>query len=227
MIVDTMSIEEVSDAVLKAAIMSQQKIYNLLDAKRKTYKKIIWRGNKNKFYFTPISFRTDSITFYLCPYSNGKNEFRQYGISYGLFAKFFYHRTNWYTLVLDQFTGVALYQQHFFERYVERHLKEEIPVSIDVVRRFFKETDYLTCSKVYENPLHPNCIYGATKIGVCCGYRSDNSEVWCTYIDEDTLANGDKRKIFDESQYMFVEPEINDGGRGGFKIDIREFCDAA
>ena len=205
MIVDTMTIEELGDAVIKTVQANIFGITNVLFSKDKLYKRIIIKGGEKRYDFKPLRSEADGITFYVCPYSNGKRDYKKYGLSFALFAHFFYKGTNWYALLCDNNTKVNLYQQHFFERYIERHLKDGSNVTIDTVRHYFKETDYLTNCRVTKNPKHPNCIYGATNIGVCCGYHCGRRiTVWLTYIDKGTLTRGFKKDVFNESADMFT-----------------------
>ena len=200
MIVDTMSMKEVGDAIIKSAQPIILGFISDNSPKEKAYRRIILKGGERRYDFKPLHYETDSINFYLCPYSNGKRDYKKYGLLFCMFAHFFYKGTNWYALLCGGCQTVNLYRQHFFERYIERHLKDESKVSIETVRRYFKETDYLTNCRIVENPKHKDCIYGATNIGVCCGYHcGKRMKVWLTYIDKETLSKGDKRDIFDES----------------------------
>lgn len=206
MIVDTMSMEEVGKAVIKAALASRMKILGLSERKEGKYRKIILKGGDKQYNFKPIPMVTDGITFYVCPHSKGKRDYKKYGLLYGLFAHFFYKGTNWYALLLQNYERVAIYQQHFFVRYIERHLKDNSEVTIETVMKYFKETDYHAETKTFENPLHEKCIYGATNIGVSCGYHCGRTIlIWLTYIDKETLTKGAKKEHFDN--YLgYLEP---------------------
>lgn len=224
MIVDTMSIEEVGNAIIKAARVDIERITSVLYPKDKLYRRTIIQGGDRRIDFKPLRSEADGITFYVCPYSNSKRDYKKYGIMFGLFAHFFYKGTNWYALLCSDYQAVNLYQQHFFERYIERHLKDESKVSIETVRHYFKETDYLTNCMVKENPKHKDCIYGATNIGVCCGYHCGRRiAVWLTYIDKETLSRGDKKDVFDESADAFIPIGMDALGNRIFEGDMEVY----
>lgn len=220
MIVDTMSMEEVGKAVIKAAIASRMKIFGLVKRKENKYRKVILKGGEKYYDFKPIPMVTDGITFYVCPHTKGKRDYKKYGILYAVFAHFFYKGTNWYALLLQNYERVAIYQHHFFERYIERHLMNNSEVTLETVMQYFKETDYHSQSKPLENSLHNNCIYGATNIGVCCGYHCGISIlIWLTYIDKETLTKGAKKEHFDK--YKDDEPiGFDASGNRIYKSDL-------
>lgn len=201
MIVDTMTYEEVGDSILKAARKSLPKIGRLLNAHRKAYMRIIRNSKKERCDFKPIPFKYDGIDFYIFAYSLGKQYVKKHQFPICLVAKVLYRKTVWYCLVSDGMCMTQLFQKHFFERYIERHLKTDYKVDIDIVRRYLKETNYVSAQKIFENPLHENCLYGATNIGICCGYHCKyKMAIWLTYIDKETLTLGAKKDIFDESR---------------------------
>ena len=227
MIVDTMSIEEVGNAIIKTAKANIERIANAILSKDKLYRRTILKGGERRYDFKPLRSIVDGITFYVCPYSKGKKDYKKYGIMYGLFAHFYYQGTNWYAMLCGNGDRTTLYQQHFFERYIERHLKDGSKVSIDTVRHYFKETDYLTSCKMIENPNHPNCVYGATNIGVCCGYHcgSNRITVWKTYIDKETLYRGDKKEVFDKSADRFTPIGMDSKGNRKFEGDLKVYIE--
>ena len=222
MIVDTMTIEEVGNAVMKAAKKSITKTTNVINAHHKTFMRIVRKSNKERIDFKPLSFVTDGITFYVCVYSNNKRDTKKYGFSFGVFAHIYYRSTNWYCMIINDYCGVQMYQQHFFERYIERHLKDGSSVSIDTVRKYFKETNYIGLRKFRDNPNHKDCIYSATNIGVCCGYhRGHNISIWLTYIDKETLTLGDKKEVFDKGADRLIQVGLDAFGKRIYKDDLR------
>ena len=229
MIVETMSMEEVCNAILKVAQTKLVSIESVVFSMEKVYRRVVFKGGDKRYDFKPLRKVVDGITFYVCPYSKSKKDYKKYGIMYGLFAHFFYQGTNWYAMICGNGGSVTLYKQHFFERYIERHLKDGSKVSIDTVRHYFKETDYLTSCRMIENPKHPNCVYGATNIGVCCGYHlgSRKMAVWCTYVDKETLDRGDKKDLFDKSAARFASIGMDEQGNRIFEGDLEihiEIC---
>ena len=226
MIVDSMSTEEVYDAIIKAVEANTASIESVISPKKKVYRRIILKGGDKRHDFKPLRKVVDGITFYVCPYSRSKRDYKKHDIMYVLFAHFFYMGTNWYAMMCNG-DCVALYKQHFFERYIERHLKDGSNVSIDTVHHYFIETDYLINCRMIENPKHPNCVYGATNIGVCCGYHLGNNKmaVWSTYVDKETLNRGDKKDLYDESNDRFIPIGTDSQGNRIFKADVMiEIC---
>lgn len=221
MIVDTMTLKEVGEAILKASQKSATKVERLLLRNDKRYRRVIIKGLKERYDFQPIPFTTDGIEFILCPFSKGKKDYKKYGIAYGLFAHVYYNGTNWYCMITWDFQKVLMYCNHFFERYIERHLQDDSTVSADIVRQYFKETDYLTNYCDIDNPNYMNCIYGATNIGVSCGEKvANNIFVYKTFIDLETITLGDKKTTFDMGQKVFESLVTN-------KLGIRDFGFAA
>lgn len=189
--------------------------------KEKYYRKVIIKGLKERYDFQPIPITTDGIEFILCPYSKGKKDYKKYGMAYGLFAHVFYRGTNWYCMISWNYQTVMMYCYHFFERYIERHLGEEREVDVDIVRRYFKETDYLTHYSDINNPKYVNCIYGATNIGVCCGEKvSNNILVFKTYIDMETITKGEKKETLEMGQKVLGSLVTNEIGIREFRIAV-------
>ena len=120
-------------------------------------------------------------------------------------------------MITWDFQDVIMYCNHFFERYIERHLKDNSIVNTDIARKYFKETDYLSIYSVIDNPKYDNCIYGATNIGVCCGERLSNHVLaYKTFIDMETIIFGEKKNTFDMGQRAFETLVLN-------KFGIRDF----
>ena len=205
MIVDTMTMEEVCSYVLKSVKANMDRILTLIYHKQKDYRRIIFNGHKNWYEFKPITFYADGMTYYICPFSKGKKEFKKQNVKIFVFVHFYYKRTNWYAHSLENFNEIGLYCQHFFQRYVKRHLKSDEPVTIGTVIQYLKETDgYVYCSHK-DNPLHKNCMYGTTSIGMCCGYITKNyCDVWLTYIDKETIEKGQKLEVYDRTSKLII-----------------------
>lgn len=221
MIVDTMTLQEVGETILKASQKSIMIITKKMAAKERDYRRIIIKGQKERYDFQPIPFITDGIEFYICPYSKGKKDYKKYGMAYCLFAHVFYKSTNWYCMITWNFLSVMMYCNHFFERYIERHLQDDSEVNVDLVRRYYKETDYLTYFCDIDNPKYENCIYGSTNIGVCCGEKvSNNILVYKTFIDIETITIGDKRKTLDKGQKILESLVTNEIGIREFRIAV-------
>ena len=66
MIVDTMNIEEVGNAVINAARKSVPKVVHVMTEHHKAYMRIVRNSNKERIDFKPLSFVTEGITFYVC-----------------------------------------------------------------------------------------------------------------------------------------------------------------
>jgi len=221
MIVDSMSLQEVGEAVLKAAHKSIPLIGEMLLRKDKDYRRIIIKGQKERYDFLPIPFNTDGIDFFLCPYSKGKRDYKKYGTLYCLFAHVFYKGTNWYCMITADWFRVIMFCNHFFERYIQRYLKDDSEVNAETVRKFFKETDYLYINSPIENPKHPNCVYASMNIGIACGeIVSKQVTVYKTFLCKDTLTLGDKKMVFDKGQEDFERIVMN-------KYGLREFGSVA
>ena len=226
MIVDTMNIEEVGNAVINAARKSVPKVVHVMTEHHKAYMRIVRNSNKERIDFKPLSFVTDGITFYVCVYSDSKKDTKKFDFPYGIFANINYKNKNWYCLIMNGYSSVQIYQHHFFKRYIERHLKDDSRVSVDTVRKYFRETNYLGWSHFIENPRHKNCVYNATAIGICCGFRiNPRISVWLTYIDKETLTLGDKKEVFDMSADLQTPMGLDAFGNRIFKGDLRHLIE--
>ena len=114
-----------------------------------------------------------------------------------------------------------MFCNHFFERYIQRYLKDDSEVNAETVRKFFKETDYLYINSPIENPKHPNCVYASMNIGIACGeIVSKQVTVYKTFLCKDTLTLGDKKMVFDKGQEDFERIVMN-------KYGLREFGSVA
>lgn len=116
MIVDTMTMKEVGEAIIKAVQVNLMKIASPMLRKDKLYRRAILKGGNKRIDFKPIRTEAEGITFYLCPFSLSKRDYKMHSLTYGLFAHFFYKGTNWYALLCDDNRTVNLYNQHFFKR---------------------------------------------------------------------------------------------------------------
>lgn len=219
MIVDSMTLQEVGEAILKTAKVNIPKIKGMIRRKDKDYRRIIFKGLKDRYDFKPLSFVADGIEFHICPYSLGKKDYKRYGLLHCVFAHIYYKGTNWYCTVSDSFSTIKMYCNHFFERYIERHLKDNSQVNVETVRRYLKETEYLHYIRFINNPKHPNCIYSSTKIGVCCGrVVSKNILAFMTYIDKETLSLGEKKESYNISQIALDTVYMDEKGEMQFGV---------
>ena len=218
MIVDTMTLKEVGETILKTVPKVIPTIFEMLERKDKNYRKIIIKGEKERYDFNPIHITTDGINFIMCPYSLGKKHYKKNGILCYLIAHVYYNNTNWYCTINYDLQSVQMYCNHFFMRYIERHVKDGSMVNVEIVRKYFKEINYLTTIYEIENYKHEDCIYAATNIGLCCGRLVSNQVyIYLTYIDRETLTIGDKRKAFDDGQKLLETVELG----------IKEFINVA
>ena len=201
MILDNMTLEEVGKGLLTTAQSSYPRFMGIMSHKEKEYRRIAIKSGQGRLDFKTINVQMENITFHICPYSFGKQDYKKFGLSFCLLASFKYQRKDMYCLISNYGTGLQIYTRHFFERYVERHLKDDSEVSINLVRKYFRETECVCMIESVEREGYDNSVYGGTNIGTCCGYKvCENVYVFKTYIDEETLSRGDKRKVFDESQ---------------------------
>lgn len=201
MIQDNMTLDEVGRSLLRTALQNYPHFLSLIVQKRKKYRRIILKGGQERYDFKPIEVLVENITFHICPYSLGKHDFKKYDLCFCLLASFKYRNMERYCMVSDYGTSVQIYTRHFFERYIERHLKDDSEVDIRLVRHFFREIDYVCHPVPVEKEGQDNAIYAGTNIGTCCGYKAcEKVYVFKTYIDEQTLKKGDKRKVFDVTQ---------------------------
>lgn len=198
MIVDTMNYNEVGKELLKYYSGNIGRITGLLLHKGKEYRRIVLAKGERRVDFKPLCYENDGNEVFIFPFSNGKKDFKKYGMSFYLVVRFFYRGQFWYAKFDGRYMDtVEIYNYHFFQRYIERHLKSDDKVGIDIVFRFIKETNAVTMSKKIDSDKYDNCAYGSTSIGMCLGQEFDNIRVWKTFIDKSTIEYGIKKKTFD------------------------------
>ncbi len=211
MIVDTMTYKEMVTAVSKMTSRHKDRFKKIVSHHLNDYKRIIFKGNKQRYDFKPLRVVADGIDFYLCPFSLGKSLYKKHGIIFRCFAKFFYRGTYWYCVYSFDGKPNELYQQHVFKRFIERHLKDNSKVSSETVRKFLKETEGPYAYGPIASPKHPNGYYIATRIGVLCGYKyNENTVVWLTFIDKESISKGYKKQALDELECFINTRGLND-----------------
>jgi len=201
MIVDTMTIEEVGKSLLKIAQLNTPRFMAIMSHNQKKYRRIAIKKGQEQINFKPINVQVENITFHICPYSFGKQDYKKYGLNYCLLASYKYKGRDMYCLFSNNDSFIQIYTRHFFERFIERHLKDDSEVNINLVRKYFIETEYVCYVESVNKEGYENAVYCGTNIGTGCGYRvCDNVFVFNTYIDKETLKAGEKRRVYDESQ---------------------------
>ncbi len=227
MIVDTMSFIELEEHLLNRKKIIMPLLERMMKAKDKDYRRIVYKSQKDRIDFKPLYLKNDEIEFYVCVYSLGKNDYRKFGPNFTLFAHFFYKKTNWYAHFVDKLSTINFYSQHFFKRYIERHLKDDSEVTSEIVRRYFKEIDNMTYICSIENLKYENCMYGGTHIGVSCGESIKKMcgeeiigqvVVFKTYIDNETLTRGEKDRTYKVSQEAFQHVVMGELGYNELKL---------
>lgn len=200
MILDSMTIEEVGKCLLRTAQQNYLRFGLLMAHKNNKYRRFIIKRGQERYDFKPINVQVENITFHICPYSLSKLDFKKFGLSFCLLASFTYQNRKRYCMFTNLCLSVQIYTKHFFERYIERHLKDDSKVDFNLIRHYFKEIDYVLNPEAVKKEGYENAIYAGTKIGTCLGYKAcDNVYVFKTYIDKETV-RGEKRKVFNESQ---------------------------
>ena len=203
---DKLNIQEVGRSLLKTAQQNYLRFGLILSHNEKKYRRIAIKKGQERIDFKPINVQVENITFHICPYSLNKQDYKKYGSNFCLLASFKYRKKDMFCMISDYGTNIQMYTKHFFERYIERHLKDDSEVNINLVRKYFKETEYVCHIESVDREGYDNSIFGGTNIGTCCGYKvCDNVYVFNTYIDVETLKKGDKRRVYDESQPL-IQP---------------------
>lgn len=221
MIVDTMTFKEVGDSLLKEyKEYHMDRIFRLLEHKRKNYRRVILANGEKRIKFNPFSYTYQTTEMFILPFSEGKKDFKKYDISYYVFARFFYRGQYWYAKFNCTTDIVDIYSQHFFLRYIERHLKSDNMVGIDVVSKFMYDTEAVCLVKGIDSDKYENCIYGSTSIGMCFGQGFGNINVWKTYIDKETIEYGIKKKTFDIGTEMLKPVGLDKFGLKVYKGEV-------
>lgn len=218
MIVDTMTLKEVGNSLLKEyREYHVKRIIGLLVHKHKAYRRTILANGEKRINFKPFSYTYQSTEIFIMPFSIGKKDFKKYSLSYYAVARFFYKGEYWYAKFNFSTNFIELYKQHFFQRYIERHLKSDDKVGIDIVCQFMIDTEAVAFIRYVKNEKHKNCIYGSTSIGMCLGECFGGINVWKTYIDKETIEYGIKKEIFDAGSEIIKPIGIDEFGYKKFR----------
>lgn len=201
MIVDTMNYSEVGAYLISFAKSNKGRISALLQHNNNKYKRKMLTSGERRVDFKSIKFKDDGMEVYIFPFSLGKRDYRKYGMCFYHVLRFFYQGQFWWAKLSHTYDYVEIYQYHFFERYIERHLHTDDRVCEDTVRDYFIQTDAVTMTKDIDSDKYSNCVYGTTPIGMCFGstYKCKGGEmcVWKTYIDSRTIECGKKKEVLD------------------------------
>lgn len=191
MILENMNIQEVGRSLLKTAQQNYLRFGLILSHNEKKYRRIAIKKGQERIDFKPINVQVENITFHICPYSLNKQDSKKYGFNFCLLASFKYRKKDMFCMISDYGTKIQMYTIHFFERYIERHLKDDSVVNINLVRKYFKETEYVCHIESVEKEGYENSVYGGTNIGACCGYKvCDNVYVQNIYRRGNTKERG-------------------------------------
>lgn len=193
-----MTFEEACMEVNKELLRIKPKMKATIGSKVKAYRKTIASIPNKKIIFKTLEFKMYNITFYVVPFINSKKEFMKGELPNFIFAKFYYKSSIYYAIQMTD--SLNIFTKHFFERYIERHLKlEDCSVTADIVKNFCLDNIDTGCVLAdILNTKYKNCIYLSFKDGMGCGNIINNKLVVLkTYIENETVHNGVKREFMD------------------------------
>lgn len=216
MIVDTMNYSEVGAYLLSFAKSNLQRVGALLKYNENKYKRAMLINGEKRVDFKPIKFESDEIEVFIFPYSLGKRDYKKYGMCYYYVLRFFFRGQFWWAKVSNSYDCVEIYQYHFFERYIERHLHTDDMVSASIVKDYFVKTNCVTATHRIDSDKYDNCCYGTTPIGMCLGSiykcKGGDIKVWKTYINSNTIECGRKKEVLDRYSSKLIPIGVDDLG---------------
>lgn len=213
MIVDTMTLKEINDEIIKD--MKESQIENTVGCKileriGKYWSLVIKRTTKYSFWaFEPFKVKSArGNEFYVLPYTHGKRSFRQEGVLY-VIAVFFNggvamivgeHRTN---------PQCLFFRPHFFERYWQRfqdgqHASDDKKGALNILAQ-----NHAIQFKKYDHNKHHNSVICEMEDGVAFGTVKDGFIVINTYISKGML-KGEQTDIVDDLNERRTEYERQD-----------------
>lgn len=224
MILDNMTLEEVGMSLLRTARENKERFNRLVIHRQKKYRRIVLKRKDKKADFAPIHSEAEKVDFYICPFYFDKRR----GMFTNLIASFKYKKKQYYCLFCKFDTIACIVTTHFLERFAERHLKDDNPVGISTLRLYLRAIHFTWNPEIVKHPYYDNRFVAGTHIGVCCGYKiSDNIYILKTFIDQETIDFGDKKRIFDESAGVLSKIELDCHGREKLPTELLELAESA
>lgn len=188
MIVDTMSLLEVAEELLKD--LKSEGIGKIVKRlKDKKYRKYIIKNGQSKkmIYFKSFDIETRRRNrFVVLPFCKGKSGFKKWGMGGIVVSLFYYEKYPYIAWVTNDFTSIVFFKKHLFERYNQRFVQDEMTFSKDLIFDYFRGNMLLCADHQHEDG--SNGIVGVVRDGVLFGERlNDSAIVYKTYITADML----------------------------------------
>lgn len=215
------TIESICGLAYKNLTEHFDEIFAKFNALQNKYRKAVLKQNTDdSIFFKPIERKSNGFTYIIYPSSNGKRDFKKYGMIFFLVTPFYVDGKPYYV----RYDGVKrnnkfnVYTQHFFDRYIERHLGNESNLSmVEVIKDFLKETDALDYIKAAEGDKYENGLQLANKVGVDSVTKiSDNILLHKTFVGNSTIRMGKRQEA--KEAFERVKPYIFDAN--GKRKDI-------
>jgi hypothetical protein len=173
-------------------------------AKEKIYRRIILKNGEQTIFFKSDERECNNYKYIVYVKSYGKKDYTKRGLIFYIVTPFTLFGKNYYIYYVNNFNSMVVYTQHFFERYVERHLKDNKSFSKDIIGLYLKDTDCIMADYNINHKRYNNCVYSSTLIGTCCGRKVTNNIIlYSTFISKDTLEKGEKKIIYDKGKELF------------------------
>lgn len=183
-------------------------------AKEKDYRRTIFKKGEQTVFFKSDERECNGYKYIVYVKSYGKKDYAKRGLIFYIVTPFTLFGKHYYIHYAKKFERMDVYTQHFFDRYIERHLKDGRNFNNDVIGRYFKDTDCITMFGDVIHNKYSDCVYASTLIGTCCGRRiTDKILLYSTFINEDTITKGTKKVIFDAGNQLFDKLFDNNGKR--------------
>lgn len=137
-------------------------------------------------------------------------------------------KKQYYCLFCKNDTVACIVTTHFLERFAKRHLKDDNPVGISTMRLYLRAIHFTWNPEIVEHPYYDYRFVAGTHIGVCCGYKiSDKIYVLKTFIDQETINCGDKKRVLDESAGVVTKIELDCHGREKLPAELVALAESA
>ena len=224
MILDNMTMEEVGKSLLRTTRENKERFHRLVTHRQNKYRRIVLKRRDEKADFAPIHSEAERIDYYICPFYFDKTR----RVFINLIASFKYNKKQYYCLFCKNDTVACIVTTHFLERFAERHLKDDNPVGISTMRLYLRAIHFTWNPEIVEHPCYDNRFVAGTHIGVCCGYKiSDKIYVLKTFLDQETINCGDKKRVLDESAGVLTKIELDCHGREKLPAELVALAESA
>lgn len=201
LIIDSMTSLEAFDVCRENTTELLPYIVRLIMENEKRYKRTVYAGNKTMYWFKRTCFERNGISYCIIPYSNGKSDYKKYGLLFFIIAEFTHRGNTYYGERLNN-GQMRIFTNHFLGRYIERHLKDDSTPSIETLITFLMETHGHSFGFM-QTSRDGSDIIAQTNIGsICETVLSPTILLAKTFVDNETIVRGPKKEAYEKNKIL-------------------------